>query len=122
MGYQDRDYTRENSYTDAAGGWGFYISPVVKGLIAANVAVFVLQIFAVRPMTEDDLRTQWKELTERTRSAYRGRSKKQIQTQGGREDRRRRGTELRQRTARRVARHGVAGRSQNLRHPRVAGA
>jgi len=75
MGYQDRDYTRENSYTDAAGGWGFYISPVVKGLIAANVAVFVLQIFAVRPMTEDDLRTQWKELSERTRSAYRGRSK-----------------------------------------------
>src|SRR6476646_10586253 len=86
MGYQDRDYTRENSYTDAAGGWGFYISPVVKGLIAANVAVFVLQIFAVRPMTEDDLRTQWKELSERTRSAYRGRSKPGSESKSKAED------------------------------------
>src|SRR5436190_13095540 len=75
MSFQDRDYTRENSYTDAAGGWGFYISPVVKGLIAANIAVFVLQIFAVRPMTEADARAQWNEMAERTRHAYRGRSK-----------------------------------------------
>jgi membrane associated rhomboid family serine protease len=74
MGFQDRDYTRENSYSDAAGGWGFYISPVVKGLIAANVAVFVLQIFAVRPMTVDDVRAQWKAMSERTRHAYRNRS------------------------------------------------
>ena len=73
MGYQDRDYTRESgSYSAAAGGWGLgYISPVVKGLIAANVAIFVLQIFAVRPITEADMRVQWKELMERTREAYR---------------------------------------------------
>lgn len=71
MGFQDRDYTRENSYTDAAGGWGFYISPVVKALIAANVAVFVLQIFAVRPITENDLRAKWNALSEQTRDAYR---------------------------------------------------
>src|SRR5687768_7054846 len=60
MGFQDRDYTREHSYTGAAGGWGLdFISPMVKRLIVANVVIFVVQIFAVRPATEDDYRARW---------------------------------------------------------------
>ncbi len=72
MGFQDRDYTRESSYTGAAGGWGLdYISPVVKGLIAANVVVFVLQIFAVRPATEADFQARWDQMPQRTKESYR---------------------------------------------------
>ena len=72
MGFQDRDYTRDSSYTSAAGGWGLdYISPVVKGLIAANVVVFVLQIFAVRPATEEDFRARWDQLPQRVKDSYR---------------------------------------------------
>ena len=80
MGFQDRDYTRESrSYSGAAGGWGLdYISPVVKGLIAANVVVFVLQIFAVRPATEEDFRAEWNQLIERTREAHRDKSGREI--------------------------------------------
>jgi membrane associated rhomboid family serine protease len=72
MGFQDRDYTRDSSYTGAAGGWGLdYISPVVKGLIAANIVVFLLQIFAVRPVTEADLQARWDQLPSRTKAMYR---------------------------------------------------
>jgi len=72
MGFQDRDYTRESSYTQAAGGWGpGYISPVVKGLIVANVVVFILQIFAVRPFTEADRQALWDQQSESSKRLYR---------------------------------------------------
>ena len=52
MGIENRDYTREGDYTGTLGGWGLdHISPVVKWLIAANVVVFLLQIFLTRAMT-----------------------------------------------------------------------
>ncbi|MDX1948432.1 MAG: rhomboid family intramembrane serine protease [Pirellulaceae bacterium] len=55
MGLEDRDYHREWSYTDATAGWGSeFISPVVKWLIVANIAVFLGQIFVTRPMTFAD--------------------------------------------------------------------
>ena len=72
MGFHDRDYTRDSSYTGSGGGWGLdYISPVVKGLIAANVVVFVLQVFAVRPATQADVQARWDQLPERTKVMYR---------------------------------------------------
>lgn len=72
MGYQDREYTRESSYSAAAGGWGLdFITPVVKCLIVANVVVFVLQIFAVRPATEADFQARWDMLPDRAKQIYR---------------------------------------------------
>src|SRR5438874_3668659 len=55
MGFQDRDYTRDDSRSYlGAGDWGLYsLTPVVKYIIFANVAVFLLQLFFVR----DDRRT-----------------------------------------------------------------
>jgi membrane associated rhomboid family serine protease len=62
MGLENRDYYRERDYTSALGGWGLdYISPVVKWLIIANVAVFLAQIFIVRPMTLEDWKVQIEE-------------------------------------------------------------
>src|SRR2546430_1200371 len=49
MGFGHRDYYRDSSYHAGAGGWGLEeLTPVVKYLIVANVAVFLLQIFLVR--------------------------------------------------------------------------
>ena len=59
MGFENRDYTREGDYTGTLAGWGLdYVSPVVKWLIAANVVVFLLQIFLTRAMTPAD-RDEW---------------------------------------------------------------
>jgi membrane associated rhomboid family serine protease len=49
MGLENRDYYRDGSYTDRLTGWGLDFTPVVKFLILANVAVFLLQIFFTRP-------------------------------------------------------------------------
>src|SRR5262245_17561183 len=51
MGYENRDYFRDGSYTEAVAGWGVDFTPVVKGLIFVNVVVFLLQIFITRPAT-----------------------------------------------------------------------
>lgn len=48
MGFENRDYFRDGSYTDRVAGWGVDFTPVVKYLILANVAVFLLQIFVTR--------------------------------------------------------------------------
>src|SRR5438270_8148514 len=49
MGIWNRDYYRDSSGHFGAGGWGLgELTPVVKYLIVANVAVFLLQIFIVR--------------------------------------------------------------------------
>jgi membrane associated rhomboid family serine protease len=49
MGISSRDYYRDSSAYYGAGGWGLEgLTPVVKYLIAANVIVFLLQIFIVR--------------------------------------------------------------------------
>lgn len=48
MGYQNRDYFRDGSYTARLAGWGVEFTPVVKYLIVANVVVFLLQIFTPR--------------------------------------------------------------------------
>jgi membrane associated rhomboid family serine protease len=59
MGIEDRDYTRDSDYTGALTGWGLdYISPMVKWIIAINVAVFVLQIFVTREATTADVQAQ----------------------------------------------------------------
>jgi membrane associated rhomboid family serine protease len=68
MGLENRDYYRESDYTGALSGWGLdYISPVVKWLIIVNVAVFVAQIFLVRPMTLDDWKAQIEEMPKAVR-------------------------------------------------------
>lgn len=48
MGLENRDYVRDGSYTERVAGWGLEFTPVVKALIFANVAVFLLQIFVTR--------------------------------------------------------------------------
>ena len=60
MGLDNRDYARENFSSDR-GGWGptnrsgnFRDWEVWKKLIAANIVVFLLQIFVTRPMTVDE--------------------------------------------------------------------
>jgi membrane associated rhomboid family serine protease len=49
MGIENRDYTRDGSYTASLSSWGMDLSPVVKYLIIANVVVFLLQIMLTRP-------------------------------------------------------------------------
>jgi membrane associated rhomboid family serine protease len=71
VGYENRDYSRESDYTGAAAGWGFeYISPVVKWLIVANVAVFLLQILVTRPFTKEDRQAQIDRLPKQLREMY----------------------------------------------------
>jgi membrane associated rhomboid family serine protease len=58
MGVASRDYFRQ-----PAGGGGFFdwspgTATVCKRLIAANIIVFLLQIFVTRPMTSDDFRSR----------------------------------------------------------------
>ncbi|MCI0682902.1 MAG: rhomboid family intramembrane serine protease [Gemmataceae bacterium] len=53
MGLDNRDYYR-NTHTGDPWGWEA-LTPVVKYLILANVAVFLLQIFVVRPETRSPL-------------------------------------------------------------------
>jgi membrane associated rhomboid family serine protease len=48
MGLENRDYYRDGRYTDSLTSLGLDLTPVVKYLILANVAVFLLQIFFVR--------------------------------------------------------------------------
>jgi membrane associated rhomboid family serine protease len=48
MGLENRDYFRDGSYTESLTGLGLDFTPVVKYLILANVAVFLLQIFFVQ--------------------------------------------------------------------------
>lgn len=84
MGIHDRDYSRDSNSN--RGGWGLdYISPVVKGLIAANVVVFVLQIFAVRSATEADFQARWDQLPEPTKAMYRGMEHEQDEPAGDEE-------------------------------------
>jgi membrane associated rhomboid family serine protease len=65
MGFENRSYFRDGSYTNSLGGWGVDFTPVVKWLIIANVVVFVLQIFlthenkAPKPSTE--LTSEWQQ-------------------------------------------------------------
>jgi membrane associated rhomboid family serine protease len=49
MGLENREYFRDGSYTDRLTGWALDITPAVKYLILANVAVFLLQILVTRP-------------------------------------------------------------------------
>ena len=49
MGYENREYMRDGSYTERIAGLGVDFTPVVKALILVNVAVFLLQIFITRP-------------------------------------------------------------------------
>jgi membrane associated rhomboid family serine protease len=49
MGFESRDYARDGSYSARLGGWGMSLTPGVKYLIIANVAVFVLQMLLTRP-------------------------------------------------------------------------
>jgi membrane associated rhomboid family serine protease len=54
MGLENRDYYRDGSYSASLAAWGVDFTPVVKYLIIANVAVFLLQIFFTRPATASD--------------------------------------------------------------------
>jgi membrane associated rhomboid family serine protease len=49
MGFESRDYARDGRYSASLSAWGMDLTPVVKYLIIANVAVFLLQIFLTRP-------------------------------------------------------------------------
>jgi membrane associated rhomboid family serine protease len=79
MGLEHRDYYRDGSYTDRVTGWGIELTPVVKYLIVANVIVFLLQIFATRPVTpqipedfEAAIERRQEELDRAQREAARG--------------------------------------------------
>jgi membrane associated rhomboid family serine protease len=52
MGLESRDYARDGSYTASLSGWGMGLTPVVKYLVIANVAVFVLQVLLTRPVAQ----------------------------------------------------------------------
>ncbi len=80
MGIENRDYTREGDYTGTLAGWGLdYISPVVKWLIAANVIVFLLQIFLTRETTPADIQQQWDQLPPQMKAIYRQADEQQAQ-------------------------------------------
>lgn len=49
MGLESRDYARDGSYTASLSSWGMDLTPVVKYLVIANVAVFLLQMLLTRP-------------------------------------------------------------------------
>jgi membrane associated rhomboid family serine protease len=55
MGFESRDYIRDGSYTASLSAWGMDLPPVVKYLIIANVAVFVLQLLLTRPVAPQRL-------------------------------------------------------------------
>lgn len=55
MGFENRDYAR--AYEPSRGGGGGFASwEVWKKILAANIAVFLLQIIITRPATVDDFR------------------------------------------------------------------
>jgi membrane associated rhomboid family serine protease len=54
MGFENRDYARDGSYSASLVAWGVDFTPVVKYLIIANVAVYLLQIFITRPATFEE--------------------------------------------------------------------
>ena len=58
MGLNDRDYARTppGEFSAPSRGGGFSSWEVWKKILAANIAVFVLQIFVTRPVTEADVR------------------------------------------------------------------
>src|SRR5690349_7051581 len=48
MGIQNRDYYRRSNSTGSLADWGLYsLTPVVKYIIIANIAVFLLQFVTV---------------------------------------------------------------------------
>lgn len=49
MGYADRDYFRDSGRPTGGGFFNFGWTPVVKGLIIANIVVFVLQLLITVP-------------------------------------------------------------------------
>jgi membrane associated rhomboid family serine protease len=57
MGIESRDYFRETSRYSGGGSGGVFgdITPVVKFLLIANIAVFLLQMFTTRPADVSDL-------------------------------------------------------------------
>jgi membrane associated rhomboid family serine protease len=59
MGVASRDYFRQPSYSGGFFDWSPGTAIVCKRLIAANIIVFLLQIFVTRPMTPEDLRSRF---------------------------------------------------------------
>lgn len=49
MGFENRDYFRDGSYSERVAGFGLDFTPAVKWIILLNVAVFLGQIFFTRP-------------------------------------------------------------------------
>jgi membrane associated rhomboid family serine protease len=70
MGFENRDYFRDGSYTDRISGLGLDFTPVVKYLIVANVVVFLLQIFLTRPPMARDLTAFFPEIPDEQRSEW----------------------------------------------------
>lgn len=57
MGFEDRDYARDGSYSRFGSGEALLASsPACKWLIIITVVVYVSQIFALRPPTENEVR------------------------------------------------------------------
>jgi membrane associated rhomboid family serine protease len=59
MGFESRDYARDGTYTASLSAWGMDLTPVVKYLIIANVAVFLFQIFLTRPGAPHNIDVTW---------------------------------------------------------------
>lgn len=77
MGIENRDYFRKSSNRGAAGDWGIdSIPPICKGLIAANVVVFLLQIFTTRVLSPEELQERlrpWNQGTAQSSESDHGR-------------------------------------------------
>ena len=58
MGFENRDYTRDGSYT--SGGKGDFMAgaPMCKKILIVTIAVFIAQIFFTRPATVADFAPQ----------------------------------------------------------------
>jgi membrane associated rhomboid family serine protease len=52
MGLESRDYARDGSYTASLSSWGMDLTPIVKYLLFANIAVFILQVLLTRPVAQ----------------------------------------------------------------------
>ena len=58
MGFENRDYTRDGSYTSGGKGEFMAGAPMCKKILIVTIAVFIAQIFFTRPATVADFAPQ----------------------------------------------------------------
>ena len=66
MGFENRDYARDGSYSRGMGGGFLSDAPVCKRIIIATVCVFIAQIFFTRAPTDADFRRMMERVSTET--------------------------------------------------------